>query len=79
MIWTVPSENSKVEWNWYFKYFYHYSSYEYFGIETAGYNGFMLTPSLDPQGRYYTQWKLGNPYQKFNDKDLRKKALLLPG
>ena len=73
MIWTVPSENSKVEWNWYFKYFYHYSSYEYFGIETAGYNGFMLTPSLDPQGRYYTQWKLGNPYQKFNDKDLRKK------
>lgn len=73
VIWTVPSGNSKVEWNWYFKYFYHYSSYEYFGIETAGYNGFMLTPSLDPQGRYYTQWKLGNPYQKFNDKDLRKK------
>ena len=73
VIWTVPSENSKVEWNWYFKYFYHYSSYEYFGIETAGYNGFMLTPSLDPQGRYYTQWKLGNPYQKFNDQDLRKK------
>lgn len=73
VIWTVPSENSKVEWNWYFENFYHYSSYEYFGIETAGYNGFMLTPSLDPQGRYYTQWKLGNPYQKFNDKDLRKK------
>ena len=73
VIWTVPSENSKVEWNWYFKYFYHYSSYEYFGIETAGYNGFMFTPSLDPQGRSYTQWKLGNPYQKFNDKDLRKK------
>lgn len=73
VIWTVPSENSKVEWNWYFKYFYHYSSYEYFGIETAGYNGFMLTPSLDPQGRYYTQWKLGSPYRKFNDKDLRKR------
>ncbi|HJF88942.1 MAG TPA: RagB/SusD family nutrient uptake outer membrane protein [Alistipes onderdonkii] len=73
VIWTVPSENSKIEWNWYFKYFYHYSAYEYFGIETAGYNGFMLTPSLDPQGRYYTQWKLGSPYRKFNDKDLRKK------
>lgn len=73
VIWTVPSENSKVEWNWYFTYFYHYSAYEYFGIETAGYNGFMLTPSLDPQGRYYTQWKLGSPYRKFNDKDLRKK------
>lgn len=73
VIWTVPSENSKVEWNWYFEYFYHYSAYEYFGIETAGYNGFMLTPSLDPQGRYYTQWKLGSPYRKFNDKDLRKR------
>lgn len=73
VIWTVPSENSKVEWNWYFNYFYHYSAYEYFGIETAGYNGFMLTPSLDPQGRYYTQWKLGSPYRKFNDKDLRKR------
>ena len=73
VIWTVPSENSKVEWNWYFKYFYHYSAYEYFGIETAGYNGFMLTPSLDPQGRYYTQWKLGSPYRKLNDKDLRKR------
>ena len=73
VIWTVPSENSKVAWNWYFKYFYHYSAYEYFGIETAGYNGFMLTPSLDPQGRYYTQWKLGSPYRKFNDKDLRKR------
>ena len=73
VIWTVLSENSKVEWNWYFEYFYHYSAYEYFGIETAGYNGFMLTPSLDPQGRYYTQWKLGSPYRKFNDKDLRKR------
>lgn len=72
-IWNVPSENSKVEWSWYFKYFYHNSSYVYFDIETAGYNGFILTPSLNPQGSYYTQWKLGSPYRKFNDKDLRKK------
>lgn len=60
-IWNVPSENSKVEWNWYFKYFYHYSSYVYFDIETAGYNGFILAPSLNPQGSYYTQWKLAAP------------------
>lgn len=26
-----------------------------------------------PAGSYYTQWKLGSPYRKFNDKDLRKK------
>lgn len=73
VIWTVPSENAKVEWNWFFKYFYHQSAYLYFDIETKGYNGFMLTPSKDPEGNYYTQWKLGSPFRKFNDKDLRKK------
>lgn len=73
VIWNVPSENAKVEWNWYFRYFYHYSAFEYFGIETSGYNGFILTPSLDPQGRAYSQWKLGSTYRKFHDRDLRKK------
>ena len=73
VIWTVPSENAKLEWNWYFKYFYHYSAYEYFGSETAGYNGFLPTPPPAPHARSYNQWKLGNTYRKFHDKDLRKK------
>lgn len=76
MIWNMPSENAKMEWNWYYKYFYHYEAYKYFDIETAGYNGYMLTPSLDPTGKLFTQtkpWKLGSTFAKFHDNDLRKK------
>ncbi|WP_295936074.1 RagB/SusD family nutrient uptake outer membrane protein [uncultured Alistipes sp.] len=73
-IWNVPSENTKVEWNWFFRYFYHYSAPISLDIDAAkGYNGFMLTPSLNPKGEVYTQWKLGNPYYKFHSNDLRKK------
>lgn len=76
MIWNIPSENAKLEWNWYYKYFYHYESYKYFDIETAGYNGYMLTPSLDPTGKPFEEtksWKLGSTFSKFHDNDLRKK------
>ena len=73
MIWCVPSENAKLQWDWYFKYFYHMEGYKYFDTETTGYNGFMLTPSHKPTGELYTEYKLGNTITKFNDKDLRKK------
>lgn len=72
IIWSVPSENSKMQVDWYFKYFYHMNSYKYFNAETKGYNGFMLSPSLKPDGSLYTD-KLGRPYSKFSDQDLRKK------
>ena len=48
------------------------NSYKYFNAETKGYNGFMLSPSLKPDGSPYTD-KLGRPYSKFSDQDLRKK------
>ena len=70
-IWNVPSEYVKMQWDWYFQYFYHMNSYKYFGSETKGYNGFMLSPSLNPQGENYND-KLGCPYSKFEDTDLRK-------
>lgn len=73
IIWSVPSEKNKQEWNWYFKYFYHYNSFKYFDTETAGYNGFILTPSHKPTGEVYTEYRLGNTIEKFNDQDLRKK------
>lgn len=73
IIWSIPSENAKLEWNWYYKYFYHYNAYRYFDIETAGYNGIMLAPSKDPKGNIYSNFQLGNPYEKFHDSDLRKK------
>jgi len=36
------------------------------------YGGFGLVPSHDPAGNVYNQWKLGNPFVKFDDTDLRK-------
>lgn len=73
IIWSVPSENAKIQWDWYFKYFYHYNAYKYFDSETKGYDGFALAPSRKPTGELYTEFKLGNPFAKFNDADLRKK------
>lgn len=73
IIWSVPSENNKMQWDWYFKYFYHMDSYKYFDIETKGYNGFTLAPSHKPTGEIYTEFRLGNPFVKFCDEDLRKK------
>lgn len=73
MIWTVPSHNAKMQYDWYFKYFYHMNSFKYFDTETAGYNGFILTPSRKPTGELYAEYKLGNTYEKFHSKDLRKK------
>ncbi|NDV70140.1 RagB/SusD family nutrient uptake outer membrane protein [Dysgonomonas sp. 25] len=73
IIWAVPSEYGKLQWDWYFKYFYHYNSFKYFDSETAGYNGFILTPSRKPTGAVYTEYKLGNTYEKFHNQDVRKK------
>lgn len=36
------------------------------------YGGYGLVPSHDPVGNVYNQWKLGNPFVKFDDTDLRK-------
>lgn len=73
IIWTLPSEYSKLEVDWHYKYFYHYNSYQYFDIKTTGNNGFMLTPSLKPTGEPYSEYKLGNTITKFHEQDLRKK------
>jgi len=55
--------------------FYHYNSSVYFDIDGAANNGLHLAPSLYPGGQksYKDDFKLGRPYEKFNDKDLRKK------
>ena len=71
VIWTVPSENSKVEWNWYFKYYLPVIHPTNISVSRPQ----ATTVSCSrrrwiPQGRYYTRWKLGNPYQKFNEQGL---------
>jgi hypothetical protein len=73
IIWSVPSQNSKTEWNWYYKYFFPKQAWKYFGSEGNCYNGMCLTPSYKPTGELYTEFKLGNPMAKFDSTDVRKK------
>lgn len=73
LIWAVPIEPNKLQNNWYFKYFYHYTTLNYFNINGEdAWNGTHLTPSRKPDNSLYDQ-KLGGPYEKFDNGDLRKK------
>lgn len=74
MIWNIPSENAKLEVGGYlYKDGMHGNSKNYFNIDASANNGFHLQPSLNPTGELYTTFKLGKPFSKFNDNDLRKK------
>lgn len=79
IIWSTPSQNTKLTYNWFYGEFYHYESYKYFDIEGGANNGGHLQPSLNPEGNLYTSFKLGKPYGKFNDQDLRKKPYVYNG
>lgn len=72
VIWLIPSEFNKLEYNWFFTWFYHYNSRVYFNTDDGAYNGYHLTPSRKPDSTLYTH-NLGSPYEKFHDSDLRKK------
>lgn len=74
ILWCVPSENAKLETDGnYWSYMAHYNYKDYLGglKDSGANNGCCLTPSRDPEGNLYT-YKLGNPYESFNDKDIRK-------
>lgn len=81
IIWSVPSENAKTETNagyWTWQVPYNYKNY-LGGIEGSGSNnGIGLTPGLDPTGKPYT-YKLGSPYRKFHDSDIRKQPYVYLG
>lgn len=80
MIWNIPSQMNYLEYNWFFKYTHHKNMIAYFGIDgVSGYNGHGLTPSCRPDGTPYTEYKLGNPYAKFNNEDLRKRQYVYQG
>ena len=72
IIWSVPSAFNKLEYNWFYKYFYHYNTNEYFKGSFEGWNGAHLTPSKKPDGTLY-DYTLGSPFEKFDATDLRKK------
>lgn len=74
IIWTVPSENAKLETDggyWGFTVPYNFKDF-LGGLKDSGSdNGCCLLPSHDPQGNLY-QFNLSNNYEGFNDKDVRK-------
>lgn len=72
LVWGVYSKTAIREQRFPFSDYYHYTSYQYFGADGGSNNGVHLQPSLDPEGNPYTS-KLGRPFAKFHDDDLRKK------
>ena len=59
---------------------HHYNAKNFLGgIDASANNGYCLTPSLKPNGELYTEFKLGNPYSKFEDTDIRKQQYVYTG
>ena len=74
VIWAHPSQMNYIQYNWWFRYTHHKNMVAWFGIDNvSAYNGHGLTPSLKPDGTPYTEYRLGSPFAKFNDNDLRKR------
>ncbi|PWG78547.1 RagB/SusD family nutrient uptake outer membrane protein [Pararcticibacter amylolyticus] len=74
IIWSIPSEFNKLQYDWFYSSFYHYNSREYFGQDMGANNGTHMTPSRRPDSTLYrNEWKLGSPFEKFDNGDLRKK------
>lgn len=74
ILWTVPSENTKLETDggyWGFTVPYNFKDF-LGGLKDSGSdNGCCLLPSRDPQGNLY-HFNLSNNYEGFNDMDVRK-------
>lgn len=74
IIWSIPSQFNYLQYDWFFNQFYHYNTVRFFDMDGGPHNGAHLTPSRRPDGTLYsTAFKLGSPYEKFADGDLRKK------
>lgn len=79
IIWSTPSEQNKLEYNWFYSRFYHYESYKYFDTEGGAHNGVHLQPSRKPNDEIYDEFELGKPYESFHDEDLRKQPYVYTG
>jgi starch-binding outer membrane protein, SusD/RagB family len=80
IIWCVPSQYAKLETDGgYYSTMQHYNAKNFLGgIDASANNGCCLTPSLKPNGELY-EYKLGNPYSKFEDSDVRKQQYVYTG
>ena len=73
-VWAVPCQTTYIECDYWYRYMMPYNAHVYFNIEKhTAYNGYMLTPSLKPDGSLYSEYKLGRTASKFNNADLRKR------
>ncbi|MFO7823815.1 MAG: RagB/SusD family nutrient uptake outer membrane protein [Cyclobacterium sp.] len=73
IIWSIPSDFNRLEYTHY-GHMYHYNSRVYFDVDLGSNNGTHMQPSKKPDGSLYLdEFKLGSPYEKFEDTDLRKK------
>lgn len=80
IIWNVPCQYQKLTVRGFmWGDGVHYNSSKYFDIDGGSNNGIHLQPSRKPTGEVYTEFKLGKPFSKFNDQDLRKKPYLYLG
>ncbi|MDR2860084.1 MAG: RagB/SusD family nutrient uptake outer membrane protein, partial [Mediterranea sp.] len=89
LIWVIPSDKGAREVEAGRRaYGTHYGTWAYFqNPDAMSWNGLCLVPSLDINGKSYwgntnpapTQYKLGSPYAKFENTDLRKKNYLYLG
>lgn len=80
-VWYLPCEYGQFELRWYFQFNYLGNSRDYFdcNFPASCYNGFILSPSREtPDGPVYTD-KMGVTYEKFHDRDLRKKPYFYKG
>ena len=79
-MWYVPSANSRMQFRRIYTFLYPYNAKIYFDCGLLGRcnNGIQLSPSLESPGVPYTT-KLGRPYAKFNERDLRKKPYAYKG
>lgn len=76
IIWSIPSERAQLETDAYYLWSRQMPANmnNYFGgiVSSSGENKICLTPSKDAKGNPYT-YKLGSPFSKFEDTDVRKK------
>ncbi len=80
IIWSIPSEFNKLQYDWFYADFYHYNTRQFFDQDMGANNGAHLTPSRRPDSSLYTsQFKLGAPFEKFENTDLRKKPYRYTG
>lgn len=70
-LWVFPHKRNVYEFGFMYNSMMHYQARYSLGNTWGGWNGIHLTPSRDLEGKLYP-YKLGKPYEKFSDDDLRK-------